>query len=121
MLERLEGEARRAYGYTLLAMADGCYSCIPGTTSMADDSRNIGRRIEVIARFRRYPREMALVVACMMVLLLGGTVLGTGSQGVRPMLSEGQTGGWEKAAALASLRLHTAPLWPVHWTPTRKE
>ena len=105
VLERLEGEARRAYGYTLLAMADGCYSCIPGTTSMADGSRNIGRRIEVIARFRRYPRGMALVVACMMVLLLGGTVLGTGSQGVRPMLSEGQTGGWEKAAALASLRL----------------
>ena len=33
-------------------------------------------------------------------------MLGTGSQGVRPMLSEGQTGGWEKAAALASRLAH---------------
>ena len=74
VLERLEGEARRAYGYTLLAMADGCYSCIPGTTSMADGSRNIGRRIEVIARFRRYPRGMEMCIRDRSRIIPFGTI-----------------------------------------------
>ena len=54
VLERLEGEERRAYGVILLSMADGRYARAPGTSSMANGGRNIKARIQAIARFRRY-------------------------------------------------------------------
>ena len=55
VLERLEGEERRAYGVILLSMADGRYARAPGTSSMANGGRNIKARIQAIARFRRSP------------------------------------------------------------------
>ena len=62
VLERLEGEERRAYGVILLSMADG--------------GRNIKARIQAIARFRRYPAGMALASGCVAAVLaltcLGG-------------------------------------------------
>lgn len=77
VLERLEGEERRAYGVILLSMADGRYARAPGTSSMANGGRNIKARIQAIARFRRYPAGMALASGCVAAVLaltcLGGT------------------------------------------------
>lgn len=76
VLERLEGEERRAYGVILLSMTDGRYARAPGTSSMANGGRNIKARIQAIARFRRYPAGMALASGCVAVVLaltcLGG-------------------------------------------------
>ncbi|MDE7243953.1 MAG: M56 family metallopeptidase [Oscillospiraceae bacterium] len=70
VLERLQGEDRRDYGRILLSMAGEKYSCAPGTSSMANGGKNIRRRIEAIARFKRYPRGMGLVSACVTLSLL---------------------------------------------------
>ena len=76
VLERLEGEERRAYGVILLSMADGRYARAPGTSSMANGGRNIKARIQAIARFRRDPAGMALASGCVAAVLaltcLGG-------------------------------------------------
>ncbi len=69
VLERLEGEARRDYGRTLLAMANQRYARAPGTTSLSNGGPFIAQRIEAIARFKRYPRGMALVSVCMGIIL----------------------------------------------------
>ncbi len=70
VLERLEGEDRRDYGRILLSMADEKYARVPGTSSMANGSRNIRRRIEAIVRFKRYPAGMKLVSVCILLVLL---------------------------------------------------
>ncbi len=70
VLERLEGEERREYGRILLNMADEKYGCVPGTSSIANGGKNIGRRIEAIARFRLYPQGMGLVSWCVAIILL---------------------------------------------------
>ena len=76
VLERLEGEERRAYGRILLSMADDRHARAPGTSSMANGGRNIKARIGAIARFKRYPAGMALASVCVAVVLalacLGG-------------------------------------------------
>lgn len=69
VLERLEGEDRRDYGRILLSMADEKYARVPGTSSMANGGKNIRRRIEAIARFKRYPAEMGLVSGCILLAL----------------------------------------------------
>lgn len=79
VLERLEGEERRAYGVILLSMADGRYARAPGTSSMANGGRNIKARIQAIARFRRYPAGMALASGCVAVVLALTCLGGTGS------------------------------------------
>jgi len=76
VLERLEGEARRDYGRILLAMADERYAHIPGTSSMANGGQNIRRRIEAIARFKKYPAGMGLVSVCVTLLLASSLLLG---------------------------------------------
>ena len=69
VLECLEGEDRRAYGQILLSMANENYARAPGTSSMANGGKNIRRRIEAIARFKRYPAGMALVSVCVWIIL----------------------------------------------------
>lgn len=76
VLEALEGEERRDYGRILLSMANDKYARVPGTSSMANGGRNIGRRIEAIARFKQYPAGMALVSVCMLILLAAPLLLG---------------------------------------------
>ncbi|MBQ9346644.1 MAG: M56 family metallopeptidase [Oscillibacter sp.] len=61
VLERLEGEARREYGYLLLGQASIRYARFPGTSSISNGAANIRRRVEAVARFQRYPQGMALV------------------------------------------------------------
>ena len=74
VLERLEGEERREYGSILLGMALDSYARAPGTSSISNGARNIARRIEAIARFKLYPRGMALVSVCT-ALILASTLL----------------------------------------------
>jgi len=69
VLERLEGEERRAYGNILLEMANDTYARMPGTSSMANGGKNIRRRIETIVHFKLFPKGMELVSVCMVVLL----------------------------------------------------
>lgn len=76
VLERLEGEDRRDYGRILLSMADEKYARTPGTSSAANGGRNIRRRIEAIARFKRYPAGMALVSVCVALVLAAPLVTG---------------------------------------------
>ena len=76
VLERLEGEDRRDYGRILLSMADGKYARTPGTSSIANGGRNIRRRIEAIARFKRYPRGMGLVSVCVILVLAAPLLVG---------------------------------------------
>ena len=76
VLERLEGEERRAYGVILLSMADGRYARAPGTSSMANGGRNIKSRIQSIARFKRYPQGMGLVSGCITFALALALVAG---------------------------------------------
>jgi len=69
VLERLEGEDRRDYGRILLEMADEKYARAPGTSSMANGVKNIRRRIQAIARFKKYPAGMRLVSVCVILAL----------------------------------------------------
>lgn len=76
VLEQLEGEARRDYGRILLSMADEKYARAPGTSSMANGGRNIRRRIQAIARFKRYPRGMGLVSVCVALVIAAPLLVG---------------------------------------------
>ena len=77
VLERLEGEERRDYGRILLSMADDAHARAPGTSSMANGGRNIKRRIQAIARFKRYPSGMALASLCVAAVLALTCLVGT--------------------------------------------
>lgn len=77
VLERLEGEERRAYGTILLAMANDTYARAIGTTSISNGGKNISRRITAIVRFKKYPKGMALVSICIFLILSCSTILGT--------------------------------------------
>ena len=101
VLERLEGEERRDYGRILLAMADERYARTPGTSSIANGGKQIRRRIEAIARFKRYPRGMGLVGLCVALVLAAPLLAGTRAQAVR---QEGGVTGVHGAAAMASAR-----------------
>lgn len=70
VLERLEGEERRDYGRILLSMADRRPLWAPGTSSIANGGRCIRERIESIARFRLYPRDMRLASGCVALVAL---------------------------------------------------
>ncbi len=69
VLEKLEGEERREYGVLLLNEVNKKYSRMPGTTSVSNGGKNISKRIEAIARFKKYPKGMALVSICIAILL----------------------------------------------------
>ena len=84
VLERLEGEERRDYGRILLSMADEKYARTPGTSSAANGGKNIRRRIEAIARFKRYPAGMALASACVALVLAAPLVVGARADGDCP-------------------------------------
>ncbi len=82
VLERLEGEERRDYGRILLSMADEKYARAPGTSSAANGGKNIARRIQAIARFKRYPAGMALASVCVALVLAFPLVIGARAEGV---------------------------------------
>ena len=104
VLERLEGEQRREYGGILLSMVNEKYPRAPGTTSLSNGGANIARRIESIARFKKYPRGMALVSVCAGVVLLCAAMFGTHAQGMG-VGGGGREDNWGFAKAMASSRL----------------
>lgn len=103
VLECLEGEDRRTYGLSLLAMANDKYPRAPGTTSISNGGQNISRRVEAIVRFKKYPKGMALASVCVTVLLACGCMFPASVQG----LVEAEEGAslWQIARAEASLHL----------------
>ncbi len=104
VLERLEGEERREYGHILLSMANEKYARAPGTSSMANGGKNIRRRIESIARFKRYPAGMALVSVCVAVVLANPLWMGTRAGGVSWEPNRVPGNEFQRAAVLASSR-----------------
>ena len=76
VLERLEGEERREYGYILLSMANDLFAKTPGTTCINNGGKYIRNRIETIARFKKYPVGMSLVSICVLILLTISLVIG---------------------------------------------
>lgn len=76
VLERLEGEERREYGTILLGMANDRYPRAPGSSSISNGGKNIARRIAAIVRFKKYPRGMALVSVCIVLVLLCPALVG---------------------------------------------
>lgn len=106
VLERLEGEERREYGYILLAMTDEKYARAPGTSSMANGGKNIRRRIETIARFKCYPQGMALISICVALVLAAPVLLGIRAEAVYQGGSDmtGVLSGMQAAASMASAR-----------------
>ncbi len=76
VLEQLEGEERREYGHILLAMANDRFAKTPGSTCINNGGKNIRKRIEAIARFKRYPKGMGLVSVCVAILLVFPLVIG---------------------------------------------
>lgn len=103
VLERLDGEERREYGGILLNMADAAYARVPGTSSISNGARNIARRIEAIARFKLYPRGMALVSVCVALVL--GTALMGGARAETGLADDMPTEKREVLAALAESRM----------------
>lgn len=76
VLEQLEGEERREYGHILLTMANDRFTKTPGSTCINNGGKKIGKRIEAIARFKKYPKGMGLVSVCVVILLAFPLVMG---------------------------------------------
>ena len=104
VLERLEGEARRDYGRILLGMAAGKYARSPGTSNLSGGGENIRRRIEAIARFKRYPAGMGLVSVCLLVSLAVPVAAGNFSDSFPDLPGSGKI---SQTAALAAGRTVT--------------
>ena len=102
VLERLEGEERREYGSILLGMASDSYARAPGTSSISNGARNIARRIEAIARFKLYPRGMALVSVCTALILASALLTGVKAE---PMGRENPGTPAEALAAMTDARV----------------
>ena len=83
VLERLECEDRREYGRILLSMTNEKYARAPGTPSAANGGKNIHRRIESIARFKRYPAGMALVSVCILIVLVASMIQGSAMRAIQ--------------------------------------
>ena len=105
VLERLEGEERREYGGILLEMASRAYARAPGTSSISNGAKNIARRIEAIARFKLYPRGMALIAACTAVTLCAALLTGAAADHSDRRLQAPRNEG-ELVAALSASRLN---------------
>ena len=124
VLEELAGETRRSYGLSLLAMANDQYPRAPGTTSISNGGKNIARRIEAIARFKAYPRGMALASVCVTVVLLGSCLLGTAKPSLDRLDSWNTAGfaegGLEQAQSIAVTHLTRCSTVAGALTPTPK-
>lgn len=76
VLEQLEGEERREYGRILLSMSNERFAKTPGSTCINNGGKNIRKRIEAIARFKKYPVGMSLVSVCVIIALASSLVVG---------------------------------------------
>ncbi len=87
VLERLDGEERRRYGNILLQMASDRYARAPGTTSISNGGKHIARRIQALVHFKLYPKGMALVSLCMILLLANSMLLGNFTLGEHDLVN----------------------------------
>ena len=88
VLENLEGEERREYGLTLLAMVNERFARTPGTTCVNNGGKRIRERIETIARFKKYPVGMRLVSICAVIVLTLSLIIGVpATKVVKPFAS----------------------------------
>lgn len=76
VLDQLEGEERRDYGRILLSMANERFAKTPGSTCIHNGGKQIRKRIECIARFKKYPVGMGVVSVCVIMLLSISLVVG---------------------------------------------
>ena len=76
VLEILDGEERRDYGHILLSMCNEKFSKTPGSTCINNGGKNIRKRIEAIARFKKYPVGMGLVSGCAIIVLIVSLFIG---------------------------------------------
>ncbi len=76
VLEQLEGEERRDYGMILLRMANDRFAKTPGSTCINNGGKKICKRIEAIARFKKYPVGMRSVSICVIILLTLSLIVG---------------------------------------------
>ena len=76
VLEQLEGEERREYGLILLSMSNEQFAKTPGSTCINNGGKNIRKRIEAIARFKKYPVGMKLVSVCVIVAIASALIIG---------------------------------------------
>lgn len=104
VLERLAGEERREYGKILLSMTDEKYARTPGTTSLSNGGRNIARRIEAIAQFKKYPKGMALASVCILILLTTPVLAGSELDGYSKDYPE--LSGFSSQFAMAQARMN---------------
>ena len=104
VLECLEGEDLREYGLILLKMANDKYARAVGTSSISNGGKNIAKRIEAIARFKKYPKGMALVSICILCLLSGTLIKGNAYEVSYDTYSPANSFEFEQAMALT--RLH---------------
>ncbi len=105
VLEHVQGEERRDYGRILLSMTNDKYPHAFGTTSISNGAKQIGKRIEAIARFKKYPKGMRLVSICIGILLIP-LVMGNGSS---VTLIESYNNSFNYQLSLASTRLMNIP------------
>lgn len=92
VLELLEGEELRVYGLILLNMANDKYERVPGTSSISNGGKFISQRIEAIVRFKKYPKGMALVSVCSIILLLVPMIIGYAKTDYTPINNPYQIG-----------------------------
>ena len=104
VLEQLEGEDRREYGKILLSMANDAYARTPGTSSAANGGSNIRKRIEAIARFKRYPKGMGLVSVCILVTLIGPLLIGSRTDAAIWQSAPGDGNGFALVKSLTAAR-----------------
>lgn len=103
VLERLEGEDRRAYGKILLDMANTRYARAPGTTSISNGGKQISRRIQAIVRFKKYPRGMALVSVCLVIVLGCPAIVGVAQTFDQDLYYPGEVEDMELSLAMTRL------------------
>ncbi len=108
VLELLSGEERREYGKLLLLCANEKYARAVGTSSVSNGGKNIAARIENIVRFKKYPRGMAIVSVCIVIVMCAFCVIG-----VKAEYNEGlynpTYGEYEEAFAMSRINRCTTP------------
>lgn len=77
VLELLSGEERREYAQLLLLAATKKYMRAVGSSSVLGRGKHFTLRIENIVRFKKYPRGMAVVSICIVIVMSLFCVVGT--------------------------------------------
>lgn len=109
VLERLEGEERRDYSKKLLSMTNERYPRAPGTSSLSNGRNNMAWRMDAIERFQTYPKGMALVSVCMVLILLSPSTIGISRADFSPISKDGpppstDSSAWQQQMASARIR-----------------